>query len=190
MIRARYMRTFAGAVDRLPEQEKRRVKDAVAEAVWNDIGTAGAFAWLPVETNVILTRAVTEQLGPKRAHEFFYTLMLSTFKTPLLRTLVDAVVRTLGADPGSGLVWVSKGFDIMYKNSGSWHVTERTEGAATLEVRGLPAFCVNDRIWLQSVASSLCALFTVARLEGVTTIRDVDAAAERVAFRLRWSQPR
>jgi hypothetical protein len=182
------MQTFVAHLDRLPEADRSAIRALVADETWRDIEQAGTFSWLPIDINLVCTRAVAQCLGPKRTDEFFRTLLLATFKTPLLQKLVDAVVRMLGSDPSVSLAWVSKGFQIMYKDSGSWRVTEQEPGNALLAVEGLPHQAITDRVWHESVASALGALFVIARVTGVTTIWKVDAPSGTVVFRLRWEQ--
>ena len=182
------MQTFAAHVDHLPAADRDGIRALVHEDTWREIEQAGTFSWLAFDTNLICTRAVAQHLGPKRTDEFFRTLLLATFKTPLLQKLVDAVVRLIGSDPSVSLAWVSKGFEIMYKDSGSWHVKEQQPGNALLVVEGLPPRAASDRVWHESVASALGALFVIARVTGVTTIWEVDVPSGMVVFRLRWEQ--
>jgi hypothetical protein len=183
------MKTMVEHVERLPSPDRARIGELVPETLWQDVADTGNFAWLAFDLNLGLTRAIAQALGAHRTHDFFVELMLATFKSPLLKSLVDAVLRLKGNDPTVMLPWVSKGFDLMFKDAGTWHVLEGEPGVGYLEVRGLPMAVHSDRIWLDSVASSLSALFTVASVRGVTTIRDVDAERGRATFRLRWEKP-
>ncbi len=180
------MKTFVEHVERLPESDRTRIAQAVPDAFFQGISEAGAVAWLPFEHNLALTRAVADALGPRRTQEFFHALMLASFETPLLRGLVDAVLRLKGNDLGVILQWVSKGFELMFKHAGAWRVVERESGSASLEVVGLPVEAARDRIWLDSVSSSLSSLFSIAEVRGVTTVRDVDIERGKAVFRLRW----
>jgi hypothetical protein len=75
----------------------------------------------------------------------------------------------------------------MYKDCGDWRVTERGEGSASLEVLGLPPEFVKDRVWLESTASALGAIFILVRVEGAAVLRETDLAAGRAVYRLRWT---
>lgn len=187
-MRGRYMKTFVDHVERLPAADRTRISELVPETLFQEIADSGMFGWLPFEQNLILTRAVAEALGPRRTHDFFVALMRATFETPLLKSLVDAVLRLQGRDPTVILQWVSKGFDLMFKDAGTWRVVECEEGSASMEVRGLPPTALHDRVWLESVSSSLTALFSLSDVRGVTTIRSVEPQAGRVVFRLRWEK--
>lgn len=180
------MQLFAAHVGRLPEGDREQVTASVDPSVWNDIASASALTWLPFDANLVCTHAVAACLGPERTDEFFRTLLLSTFRTPLLQGLVDAVVRKLGRDPGASLFWVARGFDLMFEDCGAWRVVERAPNRAALQVVGLPFAVANDHLWIQSVASALRALGDIAHLDGTTTIREIDPKAGRVVFLITW----
>lgn len=188
LVRARYMQTFFDMVERLPAEDARAIRSTIGETVWSDVRAAGGLSWLPIQTNLLATHAVATNLDSRRTHEFFRGFMLSSFETPLLSSFINAVTRVAGPNPARYLEWVSKGFNILFKNCGTWRVVERDDaGTATIEVVGLPLAYATDRTWLMTVSSALHALFTVAKCEGAVTIRDSDEDTGRVAFRLRWT---
>jgi hypothetical protein len=180
------MKTFVEQVDQLAPVDLARVEKLLPEELRRDVADSGNFAWLPLQHNLVLTRAVAESLGPKRTHEFFVELMLSTYRTPLLKSLVDAVLRLQGNDLGTMLQWVSKGFELMFKDVGHWRVVEREASTASLEVLGLPAIAFSDRIWLESVCSSVSSLFSLAEVTGLASLRDLDPERAGCVIRLRW----
>ncbi len=181
-VRARYMQTFATHVDRLPAEDRSAIRAVIPEDTWAAIDAAGLLGWLPISVNLACTRAVSKRLGPQRTHEFFRTLLLGTAETPLLRGLVQGVLRVAVRDPGLYLPWISKGFELMFRDAGRWTVGDRGEGFAVTEVRDLPVECVSDDLWIQSVASSLCALLDLTRLKGTVVVREVDTKARRVEY--------
>lgn len=185
-VRARYMQTFASHVDALPRADRDVIRASVLAETWQAIESASLLGWLPMTTNLECTRAVAQRLGPEGTHRFFRTLLLDTFNTPLLRGLVQSVLRVAVQDPGLYLPWISKGFELMFRDVGRWTVAERGPGSAILEVRGLPAECQDDPVWLTSVASALCALLDLTELDGNITVRSADNDAGAVTFRARW----
>lgn len=190
LVRARYMQTFLDMVERLPAEEARAIRTTIGEDVWHEVRQAGALSWLPIRLNLVATHAVATNLDSRRTHEFFRSFMLSSFETPLLNGLISAVTRVAGPNPARYLEWVSKGFNVLFKNCGTWRVVERDDaGFATIEVAGLPPAYSTDRTWLTTVSSALHALFAVAHCEGAVTIRDTHEGEGRVAFRLRWTPP-
>ncbi len=181
------MQTFFKAIERLPPREAQAIRAAVPDGEWNDVDRAGPLAWLPVQTNLTTTHAVAETLGPRQTQAFFEALMLSTFETPLLKGFIAAVLRVAGRNPTLYLGWISRAFNMMFKNCGTWSVIESDPaGSATIQVDGLPDECASDTIWLQSVASSLHALYILAECDGSVMFRTVDPRRGLAVYRLRW----
>jgi hypothetical protein len=176
------MQLFAAHVDRLSAADCAAIRGAIPEETWEAIERAGLLGWLPIDVNLACTRAVAERLGPKKTDEFFRTLLLNTAQSPLLSGLIQSVLRIAVQDPGLYLPWISKGFELMFRDAGRWTVLERTPAFSLVEVRGLPEACLADAIWIQSVVSALSALLDVARLEGSVKLREVDASASRVVY--------
>jgi hypothetical protein len=180
------MKAFVDALERVPTVDVERVRSAVPESVWTDIERSGALTWLSFDVNVQCTHAVAEALGTERTHEFFKGLLVATARAPILRSLAESVLRKLGPDPGASLYWVARGFELLFKDCGSWRVLDRRPSTADLMVSGLPLSVVRDRVWIDSAASSLSGLFPLAGLSGTTAVQEVDSGAGRVVFRLSW----
>ena len=187
-VRARYMQTFASHVDRLPRADRDSVRAAVPPGTWESIESAGLLGWLPLSTNIACTRAVAGSLGPEGTHRFFHGLLLDTSESPLLSGLVRSVLRVAVRDPGLYLPWVSKGFELMFRDAGRWVVSERAPGTAVLEVRGLPPEALVDSIWPDSVASSFSALLDLVQLKGSASVRSIDVDEGTITLRVRWNE--
>lgn len=186
-VRGRYMRTFLEEVDRLPPDDTRAIRETSAEWI-PQIEAAGPITWIPVEANVDMTRAVASALGPRRTHDFFCDLSLKAYETPLMRGLIRSVVALVGHDPGRYLEWFQKGFGLVFRDVGTWDVSERSENHATLQGSRLPDALFSDDVWLDSVASSLHSLFRLAHCEGAVAARDKTRAGRTVTFRMMWEK--
>jgi hypothetical protein len=177
------MQTFVSHIERLPPAEAAAVTRAIRELVLRQIDAAGPLGWLPLSVNLECTRAVADTLGRERTHLFFRSLLAGTLETPLLRGLVVGVLRVAVKDPALYIPWVSRGFEIMFRDVGKLNVEERRPKALFTELSGLPAECVEERFWLESVASACCALSDLVGLQGIVTLDAVDAEARRAVFR-------
>jgi hypothetical protein len=182
------MKTFLENVDRLPSVDAELVR--LKEATWvREVERAGIISWLPLEANLALTRAVAHVLGPKKTHEFFEHLGFESFQTPLMRGLVRSVVAMVGHDPGRYMEWTQKGMSLIFRDAGIWRVVEREPAMATLEVRELPDACFEDDVWLDSVASSLHALFRLAKCDGSVNLRVRDRRRGHAVMKAVWNAP-
>ncbi|HVU05531.1 MAG TPA: hypothetical protein VHE30_27475 [Polyangiaceae bacterium] len=183
------MQTFAAHVEALPRADRDAIRAVIPEETWTEIERAGLLGWLPLEVNLRCTRAVAAQLGKERTHVFFRKLLFDTSNTPLLRGLVQSVLRVAVRDPGLYLPWISKGFELMFRDAGRWTVTDRGIGTAKMEVTGVPAECLTDLVWPESVASALCALLDLIQYEGSCVVDHVDPESFTVVFRSTWRGP-
>lgn len=181
------MKVFVEHLTRLPEQDRRSIRSRVPESTWHMVESAGSLGWLPMEVNLECTRAVALHLGPERTHEFFRTLLLGSMQGSLLRGLVNGVLRVAVPDPGLYLPWVTKGFELLFRNVALIRVVDRSPGGALTEMRELPPECTSDDVWLKTAASSFSALFELVNLEGSVVLQDVDPSAGIARLRSRWS---
>ena len=185
-MRARYMQTFAKHVDRLPSDDRHWIRTTVSQDTWVAIDSAGLLGWIPVQTNLDITRAVAARLGAERTQTFFHDLLLATLETPLLRGFVQAVLRVAVQDPGLYLPWVARGYELVFRDTGRWAILERKPGWALLEIRDLPSECVSDTVWLKSVAASFTGLFDLTNLAGTFVLRDADMKTLSASFAMKW----
>jgi hypothetical protein len=184
-VRGSYMRQFAGHVARLPQTDRARIQQAVPAAFWHDVEASGTFTWLPIEVNLRCTRAVGEQLSHENFMRFFRTLLLDTTRSPLLHGFVESVLRIAVRDPGMYLVWVTKGYQLLFSNAGSWTIRDRAPGFARLALTDAPTACLADPMWLESLRGGLLSLFDLTHLVGTTEI--VERRSGVVVYESRWS---
>ncbi len=183
-VKARHMKSLLAALDRHPEAAavRRRLDPRLLAAVEESSG----LEWQPLQWNLELTRAVREELGGEGTHAFFRHALLEAFGGPLLGFLVDCAVRVFGIDPASWARWVPRGWALVFRDCGTWSVAESAPGRVAFHFDGVPAACAADRIWLQSVASSLGAIVDLARARGGVELGAVDQAAGRATYVMTW----
>jgi len=186
-VRVHHMKVFVEHLTRLPAEDRRSIRNRVPESTWHLVEAAGALGWLPMDVNLACTRAVAMHLGPERSHEFFRSLLLGSMEGSLLRGLVNGVLRVAVPDPGLYLPWVTKGFELLFRNVAVMRVVDRSPGSALTEMRELPRECTSDDVWLTSAASSFSALLELVNLEGSVVLEDMDANAGVARLRSRWN---
>lgn len=185
-VSGRYMDQFMRAVARLPEAGS--VRDAIGpEALEEMAASRSFFSWLPVEHNLVATRAVAAALGSRRTHEFFRSLMLESLRMPSF-SWVSRLAPLLLGDPSSGLRWVAKGYEIMFRDAGTWEVVDAQRGSAFMHMVDVPEIMLHDSVWLASVASALHAVFSVIEVEGAVTLAATSPRQGSARFRFLWTE--
>ena len=185
--RALYMKDFAARIDRLPARARDAIRGGNAP-LFVQIEDAGWAAWLPAETNVALTDAVYDTLGPRRGDEFFEKLQLGQFDTPTWRNFIQGALAVLGVDPGRLLKWLPRAVGLMFRHCGVWKAEREGETRSKVRIEALPACCVESRHWLSSVRSALTSVYSPTDREGHVELESVDPAARRACYALRWRQ--
>ncbi len=186
-VRARHMKNLLASIERLPPEERERVATLVPEPLVDAVADATGVDWLPLETNLVVTRAVHGALGDARFRVFFRDQLLEAFSGPLLRVIVDAALRVFRVDATSFTSWVGRGWGLIFRECGAWTVERAGPGMARLRIEALPAACVHDEVWLRSVAHSLDAFWALARTQGECACVERELARGVATYELRWT---
>ena len=141
----------------------------------------------PSALDLDVTHALERALGPEGKHRFFREHQLASFQSPLFRALVDSATAIFGLDPGSWARWIPRGWGIVFRDCGQWVVDRTDPGEVDLALLAPPPGCLDDEIWLRSLASSFSAFLVVAKTEGEFAFVRVDRARAAALYTLRWT---
>ena len=186
LTRSRHLRSILEHVADLPEPQRTAVREAIGPGAIEIIETSASSDWLPFSLDLDLTHAVGGVLGAAGQHHFFQQHQLASFQGPLFRALVDSATAIFGLDPGSWARWIPRGWGIVFRECGQWVVDRAERGAVDLALLAPPPGCLDDDLWLRSLASSFSAFIIVARTEGEFTLTRVDRARDAACYALRW----
>jgi hypothetical protein len=186
LVRGRHVKLLLATVERhaLGAAVRARIGPDSLHAIVDSSG----LDWLPVEHDLVLTRAIYEALGPIAADRLFRDHTLASFEGPVLQTMVHTAVRLFGLDPASWARWVPKGWSLLFRGCGDWTVGDARAGQVTLTLAALPSACARDESWIRSVGHSLGALLDLARVRGVVEVAPRAEGASEAIYRLRWAR--
>lgn len=187
LTRARHLRSILEKVRELPAGPRAAVLDAIGAAALEEVEGSASSDWLPFELDLALTHAVAGVLGPEGTHQFFQQQQLASFQGPLFKALVDSATTIFGLDPGSWARWIPRGWGVVFRDCGRWEIERAGEGRLHAALLALPGACLEDEVWLRSIASSLSAFLAVARCEGEVALVRVDREREAALYRMRWT---
>lgn len=194
-VRASYLRALLSACDEFgpPAAE---IRERLGDVHQTRIECAGPLAWLPIETDLALQRALDAVLGVERTREFLLANLREFLAASLVQNLVATAVGLFGFDPGSFARLLPPAWGLLYRETGRWSVIRRELPEARhdwreveLRLSGLPSACVDEHAWLTAVATVHHALLILCGREGEVELceRKLDAPAE-VVFRLAWKR--
>jgi len=190
VVRSRHLRSILEHVARLPEPTRGAVLEAIGPGPIEAVAESASSDWLPFALDLDLTHAIGRLLGPERTHRFFLAHQLESFRSPLFRVLVDSATTLFGLDPGSWARWIPRGWGVVFRDCGEWVVDRAERGVVHAALMAPPPGCLEDDVWLRSVASSFSAFLSIARTEGEFALVRVDRAREAALYRMRWALPR
>ncbi|MFO7567302.1 MAG: hypothetical protein R6X02_31955 [Enhygromyxa sp.] len=197
-VRASYLRALLSACDEFgpPAAE---IRERLGDVHQTRIECAGPLAWLPIETDLALHRALDAVLGVERTREFLLAHLREFLTASLVQNLMTTAVGLFGLDPGSFARLLPPAWGLLYRETGRWSVVRREPSppsserkdwrAVELRLSDLPSACVTERAWLIAVATVHHALLILCGREGEVELceRKPDAPSE-VVFRLAWKK--
>ena len=196
-VRASYLRALLSACDEFgpPAAE---IRERLGDVHQTRIECAGPLAWLPIETDLALQRALDAVLGVERTREFLLANLREFLAASLVQNLVTTAVGLFGLDPGSFARLLPPAWGLLYRETGRWSVVRRELSPLGLDrdwreielrLSELPSACVGEHAWLTAVATVHHALLILCGREGAVELseRRLEAPAQ-VVFRLAWKQ--
>lgn len=137
-FRANHTKHSIGHVKRLPEPERTRLLDQLAD-LRTEVRKASIFDWLDGELHIALADAIVAVLGRGRAIEFWRDVMLDAFSRALLRPIVSGAIAIHGGTPEAMLRMSPRAWSLVAKNGGEISVdADRTARRAVITFRRLP----------------------------------------------------
>lgn len=182
-ILASFLHGTLQAVDARDAELGCRVRAALKPDVLEEIEDAWGGAWLPIGYDVALTEAFFELAGEEQACRVMHDTLAQTFERPILRPIVDAALRVLGARTESLLRWAPRIWGLLFRDAGTL-LAEASPGQASVRIHGLPPEVANSRPYLLGMAAALSAIFDLTREQG--TCRLEASERQEARFELRW----
>jgi hypothetical protein len=180
------MKSLLEGVAKLGPDDSAKVLALVPPELPQAVADATSVDWLPMEMNLAVTRAVRDALGEAPFYRFFRDALRDAFSGPLLRIIVEAATRVFRVDAAAFAGWVGRGWGLVFRDCGSWVVERAGDREASLRIENLPRMCLEDDVWLRSVAHSLDAFWVVTRASGECTFVRKDPGEAMATYRLAW----
>lgn len=196
-VRASYLRTLLSACDEFgpPAME---IRERLGDAHQTSIECAGPLAWLPIEADLALQRALADVLGAARTRDFVLANLRQFMAGSLVNNIVQTAVDLFGLDPGSLARLVAPTWALLYRECGQWsmHRSVDPDRARAREWREvemrlvqLPSACAREDAWLDAVATILNAVLLLSGRGDEGEVEQLERVIEepaQVAFRLAW----
>jgi hypothetical protein len=138
-FRAGWTKLAVQGINRLPDDERIRVRAAVGDPQLRLIREASVVGWLPGEAHLAIARAVEHELGTARAHEFWRERMMRVFESTLVHTFLGSTLRLFDITPYSVLRTSPPIYRFVTQNAGIHEVFSPEPTLTVVSFREMPA---------------------------------------------------
>jgi hypothetical protein len=163
-----------------------RVREALAPETREAIDRASRVALVPVELDLEVTERLYDLAGDERARAILRANLTATLQSPLLRSFMQMALRLRGNDPGRLFDWSSKVWNQIYRDCGDMEYIRLGESEGRIELHDLPEVLTAHPRYLDGVAATLNAVFSIANVHGHGELMAVDPGTGRAIISVTW----
>jgi hypothetical protein len=184
-FRAGWTKLAVQGVNRLPDDDRARVRAAIGRERLERIRDATVVGWLPGEAHVAVVDAVEKELGTVRAREFWRERMMRVFESTLVKSFLGSTLRLFAATPYNVLRTSPPLYRFVTQNAGVHEVFEAEPTLTIVSFRQMPPqLCAPG---FHALCHGQClAVFDFVKLSGDVT--DEIGPAGEFEFRLRHAR--
>jgi hypothetical protein len=139
-----------------------------------------------MEVNLSVTDATSLELGAQGAREFFRAMVSAEYQTDTFRSFLASIARLLGLTPKNYVKMAPRGWELVFKNCGVFRALDREQQQAWLEYTDIPAACLQNDLWIESVRSSFYSAFDLTGVPGEVRWEELDFKRRRAVFQFVW----
>jgi len=183
-MRAAHLKANVAQLEMLGTERKARVLAAIDPAVIDAIHQATRLAWLPVDYDVAVSRAVVSVCGYDGAMQWSRAATEDTLRSPLLRNVVRPALRLFRSTPAGFLRLLPRMLSTIYRDCGTFEVHPAGPHSVRIEATNLPHVIHDDETYLHGLGETFamaCELVGVS--PSATTERRSDG---HVTWVLTW----
>ena len=189
-VRARHCQDWFGHIDHEGEPWITRFRERVPAPMREEIDSSSRVGWLPMDFHVELANATHDVFGVMRAHAFYRRAASEWLNGPLLGPVVRTGLRMLDVTPGTIVRWVSRGWDVSFKDCGTLVGESRSPTHGRLTYTGLPAVCTTSNPWMESAQGSAYGVLDVIGYDGVVRLDTSGRREGRMFVDMEWGERR
>jgi hypothetical protein len=188
-VRAVFLRTTLSQLDALRPSERDPVLAAIPPADLALIQRAGALAWLPGDLSFTVNEGIGLTLGRVRTRAFQHAVFRETLTRGALGGFIASMMRVVGREPERVLPKMPLGIGQLFRDFGTWRVTEVLDQRARVEFSEFPEPCLDhDHLWLDAALGAMTSVLEVIGFRGDGSIVDLDENLPSCTYELRWRE--
>jgi len=172
----------------MPEPARSDIRAKISLDVLEKVANSVSVAWLPVECDVDITRAVVDVLGVEGNRRWSRDALLRSAHGPLLKPILEGAIALFGLTP-HGLYRVTpRGFAMIYRNIGEVRYEVVGDQHARIVHEAIPPSLLEVPWYLEGIAGAFEAGYAFLGLEGEVRF-ELDAGLRTAHYDIHWVAP-
>jgi hypothetical protein len=172
----------------LPAAERERFEAAIGADAIARIEAKFNTTMIASVEHVAIVEALRAIIGGARLQQYFADAYLEGFsKIPLLRSLIEATLRTFGASPGHMAKVMPRAWSGVATETGEFTVEVDDAGQrAVLRLTKVDPALVGEGAYADTFAGTFLGFLRQCRVEGEVEITELDNERGTATFEMRW----
>jgi hypothetical protein len=184
-MRASHLRSNLEEINRMPEPARSGIRDKISPDVLEQVANSVSVAWLPVECDVDITRAVVDVLGVEGNRRWSRDALLRSANGPLLKPILDGASALFGLTPHALYKVAPRGFGMIYRNIGEVRYEVVGELRARIVHEEILPSLLEVPWYLEGIAGAFEAGYVFLGLEGEVHL-ELDVAQRTAHYDIHW----
>ncbi len=187
LMRASHIHTNLLELESCGVELAARMRGRVAESTLLAVTDSSTVAWLPVEHDIEISRAVLDVVGVAGLRTWSMDAMARSAEGPLIRPLVEGAGKLFGVTPHALFRILPRGYGLVYRDCGE-NVYEQTgEASGVVTQTGIPSLFF-EHSYLEGMAGAFQAFPRIFQCDAVVTLKAFPAK-QMAVFEVAW-EPR
>lgn len=184
-MRASHIHTNLLELESFGAELAARIRGRIAESTLLAVSDSSSVAWLPVEHDIEISRAVLEVVGVAGLRSWSLDAMARSAAGPLIRPLVDGASKLFGVTPHALYRILPRGYGLIYRDCGE-NVYEQTgETSGVVTQTGVPALLF-EHSYLEGTAGAFQAFPHIFRWDGTAELT-LFPSKQMAVFEVAWT---
>ncbi len=186
LMRASQMQQNIESLKKLGPETEAKVLAALPPEVIPAMQSEMKTAWLPLDLDVELTDAIQRVLGTKGVRDWARDAFSGSTSGPLLRPMLDGGLRIFGVKPARIFGLIPRGFDLLYKHSGTMRIESTSPTSLNVVHTSAPYEMTHSRPYLEGMAGAFDGLLEIMRFSGDVIVARCDPREGLVIYEVHW----
>lgn len=185
-MRASHIHSNLLELDTFGPELAARMKRRISAETLAAVGDASTVAWLPVEHDIEISRAVRDVVGIAGLRSWSLEAMARSAQGPLIRPLVDGASTLFGVTPHALYRMLPRGYGLVYRHCGENAYVQTGEASGVVTQTGVPALLF-EHDYLEGTAGAFMAFPRIFHYEGAAVLR-LSPSTGTATFDVSWKR--